>query len=73
MQSNLYKILYGFCEGYFGRDDYKDKIIILEGATWIVLRYLDKDAVESLNFDSPKEKQEFIDRNCRDNVFGEDD
>ena len=50
--------IYGYCEGYFGRDDYKDKIIILEGKTWIVCAYLDPevDAVTCVNFDSETEK-----------------
>lgn len=52
------KKIYGFCNGYFGRDDYKDKIIILEGEKWIVCTYLDRniDYVTCANFDSKEEK-----------------
>ncbi|MFI8671965.1 hypothetical protein ACIGIJ_19100 [Bacillus paranthracis] len=28
--------IYGFCNGYFGRDDYDDKVIIASGNDWIV-------------------------------------
>lgn len=37
--------IYGYCEDYFGRDDYNDKVIILEGKKWIVCSYLDNDCV----------------------------
>ena len=71
MQNNLYKVISGYCEGYFGRDDYEDKIIILEGATWIVCRYINKDVVTCVNFDSEEEKQTCIDNWSRN--FTEDD
>lgn len=48
--------IYGYCEGYFGRDDYDDKIIILESRKWIVCSYLDNDRVTCINFDTEKEK-----------------
>ena len=48
--------IYGFCDGYFGRDDYEDKIIILEGKTWIVCVYADSDTVTCANFESEEEK-----------------
>lgn len=56
--------IYGFCEGYFGRNDYKDKIIILEGRKWIVCAYLDSemDVVSCVNFDSEKEKYDCVNR-----------
>lgn len=28
--------LYGFCDGYFGRDSYSDKVIIMNGLTWVI-------------------------------------
>lgn len=31
-------ILYGFCNGYFGRDNYEDKRVEAIGADWIVAR-----------------------------------
>ena len=59
---NIGTKIFGYCEGYFGRDDYSDKIIILEGRTWIVCAYLDSDsdAVTCVNFDSEEEKNECI-------------
>ena len=30
--------LYGFCEGYFGRDSYNDKRVEAVGADWVVAR-----------------------------------
>lgn len=30
--------LRGFCNGYFGRDDYEEKIIEGQGKDWIVVR-----------------------------------
>ena len=54
--------IYGYCNGYFGRDDYNDKIIILEGNKWVVCAYLDhdNDYITSVNFDSEEEKIECI-------------
>jgi len=54
--------IYGYCNGYFGRDDYDDKIIILEGRRWIVCAYLDSDNdwITCVNFDSEEEKEERI-------------
>ena len=54
--------IYGYCNGYFGRDDYDDKIIILEGRRWIVCAYLDidNDWVTCVNFSSEEEKEERI-------------
>ena len=34
-------VLYGFCEGRFGRDGYGDKRIEAIGADWVVVRYID--------------------------------
>jgi hypothetical protein len=30
--------IYGFCEGFFGRDDYDTKTIIASGDNWIVCK-----------------------------------
>ena len=54
--------IYGYCDGYFGRDDYEDKIIILEGKTWIVCVYANSDVVTCVNFSSEKEKIECVKR-----------
>lgn len=54
--------IYGYCDGYFGRDDYSDKVIILEDKKWIVCLYLntDNDRVTCVNFDTEEEKTECI-------------
>lgn len=31
--------LYGFCGGFFGRDDYNDKRVEAIGTDWVVVRY----------------------------------
>lgn len=31
-------VLYGFCNGYFGRDSYDDKRVEAIGADWVVAR-----------------------------------
>lgn len=28
--------VYGYCDGYFGRDSYTDKTIIMNGLNWVV-------------------------------------
>lgn len=52
--------IYGFCDGYFGRDDYDDKMIIIEGRTWIVCRYVDRDVVTCTNFMSEESKKRYV-------------
>jgi len=32
------EMLYGFCNGYFGRDSYEDKRVVAAGVDWIVCR-----------------------------------
>lgn len=65
--NNIGKILYGFCNGYFGRDDYSTKIIVFETNCSICCRYVDDDEwrtkgwISCANFDSPEEKQRCID------------
>ena len=73
MGPNVYKIIRGFCNGYFGRDDYDDKMIILEGEKWIVCRYLDQDMVTCVNFDSAEEKQRCIDEWSKSYTDDEDE
>jgi hypothetical protein len=46
--------IYGFCNGYFGRDSYNDKVIIASGEDWIVGKSR-CDGVEFAKFDDPKE------------------
>lgn len=61
---NIGRKIYGYCNGYFGRDDYENKIIILEGKLWIVCAYLgcENNRVTCVNFESEQEKQNCIDR-----------
>ena len=54
--------IYGYCNGYFGRDDYSDKVIILEGKRWIVYSYLDNDRVTCVNFNTEEEKIEWSEK-----------
>lgn len=65
--NNIGKIIYGFCDGYFGRDDYGTKIIVFETDCSIACRYVhdeiwrEKGWISTANFDSPEEKQRCID------------
>lgn len=54
--------IYGYCNGYFGRDDYSDKVIILKGKRWIVCSYLDNDRVTCVNFNTEEEKIEWSEK-----------
>ncbi len=36
--TNIGKVLYGYCNGYFGNDSHHDKIIEAEGDDWVVAR-----------------------------------
>lgn len=62
--SNIGTRIYGYCNGYFGRDDYDDKIIIAEGRKWIVCvnAYTNSDWVTCANFNTEEEKEECIKR-----------
>jgi hypothetical protein len=53
---NIGQKLYGYCNGYFGRDSYSDKRIEAIGIDWIVVRELDSD--EKPNFVSFSDRQE---------------
>ena len=57
--------IYGYCKGYFGRDNYSDKVIILEGKKWIVCSYLDNDRVVCVNFNTEEEKIEWSKKSKR--------
>lgn len=41
---NIGRHLYGFCNGYFGRDSYSNKRIEAEGDDWIVARAYNESA-----------------------------
>ena len=59
--SNIGKVLYGFCNGYFGRDSYEDKRIEAEGVDWIVARATEEDYLpEFCSFENEEKKQEYI-------------
>ena len=61
--NNVGTKIYGYCNGFFGRDDYDNKIIIFEGRTWIVCAYLgNSDLITCVNFESQEEKQHYIDK-----------
>lgn len=53
--SNIGRLLYGYCEGYFGRESYQDKRIEAEGYDWIVVRD-DLGRVDFAWFDDGEEK-----------------
>ncbi|MDF2534215.1 MAG: hypothetical protein K0R18_372 [Bacillales bacterium] len=50
--------LYGFCEGYFGRDSYGDKIIEGIGMDWIVAREEGATFVVIAQFENKAERNE---------------
>jgi hypothetical protein len=51
--------IYGFCNGYFGRDSYSDKIIIASGEDWIVAKNAEGVA-EFASFEDGEEMDELI-------------
>lgn len=57
--SNIGRKLYGYCDGYFGRDSYGDKIIEAEGYDWIVAREYGEPIFA---FVPPEDKAELMDR-----------
>ena len=67
---NIGKMIYGFCNGYFGRDDYDTKIIVYETPKAICCTYVDSQyngILTTANFKNEKEKQECIDAWCNNN------
>lgn len=54
---NLFEIgekLYGFCNGYFGRDSYEDKIVEAFGKDWVVCRTEEGEVcMATFNIDRP--------------------
>ena len=77
--NNVWRKIYGYCGGYFGRDNYADKMIIAEGYDWIVCSYSDFDLWCKKDveykcfafFKYPELKQEYIDDWAR--LGGEED
>lgn len=52
--------IFGYCNGYFGRDSYDDKIIIASGEDWIVAKN-NRGQSEFASFDSTDEMWKLID------------
>ena len=65
--NNLGKTIYGFCNGYFGREDYETKIIIYETSNSICCRYLENNILTCANFENEEEKNKYIEKWCKDN------
>jgi len=58
---NVGRIIYGYCNGFFGRDSYNNKRIEAEGIDWVVARAIDEDASpEFAEFSSTSDKQKYI-------------
>lgn len=58
---NIGITLYGFCNGFFGRDDYETKVIVYETPTSICCIYESQpDVLTCANFNSQEEKQKYI-------------
>lgn len=51
--------IYGFCNGYFGRDSYTDKAIIASGQDWIVA-INQRGETEFASFDPGDDMEELI-------------
>jgi hypothetical protein len=62
--SNIGRVIYGYCQGYFGRDHYETCRIEAEGVDWIVVReiYRENARAEFRAFDDEKEKRECIEK-----------
>ena len=64
MSSNIGRRIYGYCNGYFGRDDYDDKIVVAEGVNWVVCERINNEYSELeyiptfVHFTSEREKND---------------
>ena len=65
MNELIGKLLYGYCEGVFGRDSYHTKMIEAFGFDWLVVRKANSknDNPEFAFFDGPIELKEFVKKN----------
>lgn len=61
------QILYGYCEGYFGRDGYGEKRIEAFGADWIVAREVGGNKIFFATFDTSQEMVECVKKWSVDN------
>lgn len=59
--NNIGRFIYGFCDGYFGRDSYEDKIIVGEGYDWVVV-CSPYSGLQFAEFPDGLMKQELIDK-----------
>jgi len=59
--SNIGRMIYGFCSGYFDGDSYGNKRIEAEGYDWIVVRN-EHGNPEFASFDNNEDKQHLIDK-----------
>ena len=59
--SNIGRKIYGFCDGFFGRDSWDDKTIEAEGYDWIVARDSEQHAWFR-QFRTTDNKQNLIDK-----------
>lgn len=57
--------LYGYCNGYFGRDSYSDKVIEAAGKDWIVVRE-SNGTPNMATFESTKEMFRYIEEWSRE-------
>lgn len=66
--------LYGFCDGYFGRDSYSDKVIIMNGLTWVIA-ISDNDVPEIAYFDTNRELMIWFEANSHksNSFYAQDD
>ena len=61
-------VLYGYCNGYFGRDSYADKRIEAVGTDWIVARD-EYGKIHFADFDSQKLMIGYIHKWCKREPF----
>lgn len=50
--------IYGFCNGFFGRDCYEDKICVMANDRYAVFEDLDDGFARVLNFESEESSKE---------------
>lgn len=56
------KEIHGYCNGYFGRDSYDDKVIIMNGLNWVVA--IPNDGLpEIAHFDTNEEMMNWFEEN----------
>ncbi len=66
-------VLYGFCNGFFGRDSYDDKRIEAIGADWVVARENESPCFASFNDGWQKRDMQSLLENWSKPVVEQDD